>query len=140
MNARKQTHTQKEARRPTILVVEDEVLVRSAIAEELRDSGFTVIEAASAAEATAVFEAGERIDVVFSDVQMTGAMDGVGLRRWVNQHYPGVPVVLTSGKSAPGGGASGASDFFVMKPYKSAEVCDRIRNLIDAKERNEDSS
>jgi CheY-like chemotaxis protein len=63
----------------TILVVEDDIFVRLDIAEYLRDCGYRVIEAGTAAEAIDVLESNVPIDLVFSDIQMPGEMDGFGL-------------------------------------------------------------
>jgi CheY-like chemotaxis protein len=82
---------------PVVLLVEDEVLIRMAIADYLRSCGYRVIEAGSADEAVAVIDGRARIDVVFTDVKMPGSMDGFGLARCVRQRLPGIPVVLTSG-------------------------------------------
>ena len=70
-----------EDRQPAVLVVEDEVLIRSAVAEYLRIAGNLVVEAANAAEAIAVFAAGVPIDVVFSDIHMPGTTDGLSRLR-----------------------------------------------------------
>ena len=79
----------------TILVVEDDVLVRMPIAQYLRDCGYKVIEAVSADEAMAVLLHRETVvDVVFSDIEMAGSVDGFGLARWVREHRPGLDVVL----------------------------------------------
>ena len=84
--------------RPVVLLVEDETLLRETTAEYLRLSGFTVVEAANAAEALAAFAAGKSVDVVFSDVRLAvGTMDGFRLARWVHRHHRSVPVLLTSG-------------------------------------------
>jgi two-component system, response regulator PdtaR len=66
------------AQSPTVLVVEDEVLVRMVIADYLRDCGFRVLEASTADEAMRVLGTNERVDIVFSDVQMPGSLDGFG--------------------------------------------------------------
>src|SRR5258707_15324003 len=93
---------------PTILVVEDEVLVRIAAAEHLRAAGYAVIEAADAAEAVRLMGAAPSIDLVFSDVDMPGAMDGNGLRAWILRERPHIKVLLTSGTDqAAGGNGSG---------------------------------
>jgi len=84
---------------PTVLVVEDEQMVRMPIAEYLRDCGFRVIEAGDALEAIALLQSADHVDVVFSDVQMPGNMDGFALARWFRQYHPEVPVLLTSGYS-----------------------------------------
>jgi CheY-like chemotaxis protein len=78
----------REDRHHVVLVVEDEILMRSVTAESLRIAGYNVVEAANAAEAVAVFTAGTVIDLVFSDINfMAGpnSMDAVGLARWVSR-------------------------------------------------------
>src|ERR1700690_3128346 len=80
----------------TVLVVEDEMMVRQPIAEYLRDCGYNVLEAADASEAIALLGS-DQVDVVFSDVRMPGRMDGFGLARWLRQNHPDVSVLLTSG-------------------------------------------
>lgn len=80
-----------------VLVVDDEFLVRLAVCDYLHDCGFTTYAAADAAEAMAILGDGRRIDVVFTDIEMPGPMDGVDLAQWVGQHRPGVLVILTSG-------------------------------------------
>ena len=120
---------EEEARQPVVLVVEDEVLIRSAVAEYLRISGNSVVEAANAAEAIAVFAAGISIDVVFSDIRMPGTMDGLGLARWIYHHHPGIHVMLTSGNT-DATRATEVAELFFQKPYRTAEVALRIRLLL----------
>ena len=114
---------------PTVLVVEDEVLVRMPIAEYLRDCGYNVLEAGSAGEAIHLVDANEPVDVVFSDVRMPGDMDGFGLARWIRDHHPELPVLLTSGYSAARD-AEAAEMKLIEKPYSQAQVLNRIRALI----------
>jgi CheY-like chemotaxis protein len=123
--------SQEEAtRHRAVLVVEDEILIRSAVAEFLRGAGYRVIEAANAAEAVAVFASRTQIDLVFSDINMPGPMDGVGLGRWIANHHPGIHVILTSAIShARRAGESGAG--FLMKPYRLAEAARRIASLLN---------
>jgi DNA-binding response OmpR family regulator len=84
--------------RANILVVEDDDLIRSQISGYLRLRGFVVFEAGTADDARSFLEHGTvHIDCVFSDVQMPGSSDGVGLARWTLAHRPGTPVLLTSG-------------------------------------------
>jgi CheY-like chemotaxis protein len=79
----------------TILVVEDDVLVRMPIAHYLRDCGYKVVEAANADEAVTVLSHKETIiDLVFTDIEMPGALDGFGLAQWVREHRPGLDVIL----------------------------------------------
>ena len=72
-------------RRWAVLVVEDEILVRLTMADCLRAAGYVVVEAANATEALAVLTSGEPVDVIFTDVRMPGAMDGLMLARWVHE-------------------------------------------------------
>jgi CheY-like chemotaxis protein len=117
----------------TILVVEDEVLVRLVIAEYLRECGYKVHEAAHADEAIAVLQAPEvTVDIVFSDVIMPGTMDGFGLSQWVRDNRPGVEVILTSGidRSADIAGMLCEAGPLLEKPYEPHRVVDRIKQLI----------
>jgi CheY-like chemotaxis protein len=117
----------------TILVVEDEVLVRLVIAEYLRECGYKVHEAANADEALAVLQSPDvSIDLVFSDVLMPGDMDGFGLARWVRDNKPDVRVVLTSSvdRSAEIAGTLCEAGPMLDKPYEPLHVVHRIRQLL----------
>jgi CheY-like chemotaxis protein len=109
----------------TVLVVEDEDLVRMPIAEYLRDCGYNVLEAGDAREAIGLADE-DHVDVVFSDVRMPGEMDGFGLARWFRMHHPEVPVLLTSGYNTSW--ASEAEPVrLIGKPYSQRQVLERIR-------------
>ena len=73
--ARNTAERHKEAEAPTVLVVEDEVLIRMAIADYLRDCGYRVVEAGNSHEAVRVLKTDVYIDVVFTDVHMPGSVD-----------------------------------------------------------------
>lgn len=116
----------------TILVVEDEILVRLTIADYLRECGYKVHEAVNAREALAMLQSPYvAIDIVFSDVQMPGDMDGFGLARWIRANKPGVQVILTSGveRSADIAASLCEAGPLLMKPYPPQDVVDRIRRL-----------
>jgi CheY-like chemotaxis protein len=117
---------------PVILVVEDEVLVRSIVAAYLRERGFDVIEASGADEAIRVLQAGVRVDIVFSDVNMPGSMDGFGLAQWVRRERPWLKVILTSGAARPAGAAGDLCETgpVLAKPYDHAELEQHIRALL----------
>jgi CheY-like chemotaxis protein len=118
----------------TVLIVEDETIVRMPIAEYLRDCGYNVLEAADASEAIAAMETKDIVSLVFSDIRMPGKMDGFGLAEWFSSHYPAVPVLLTSGysggRNAPT--ARGGCGRFIAKPYSQTQVAQRIAALLDA--------
>jgi CheY-like chemotaxis protein len=117
----------------TILVVEDEVLIRLVIAEYLRDCGYRVFEAAHADEALLVLRHSERpVDVVFTDIEMPGSMDGFALAQWVRSRQPGVGVILAGSVNRAVQAASDLCDQqdHVPKPYDPQSVHDRIRRLL----------
>ncbi len=117
---------------PTILVVEDDVLVRSIVAAYLRECGFDVIEANGADEALRVLQADVPVDVVFSDVNMPGSMDGFGLAQWVRRERPWLKVILTSGaaRTAKEAGDLCETGPVLAKPYDHAELERYIRSLL----------
>ncbi len=123
---------------PAILVVEDEVLIRLVIADYLRECGFKVYEAGTAAEAIEVLESDQAsIDLVFSDIRLPGEMNGFALGQWVRTNRPGLPVVLTSGDSKKSDAAKELceNEPFFAKPYDVQLVVARIRTIIEAKSR-----
>jgi two-component system, response regulator PdtaR len=112
---------------PTVLVVEDEVLIREFIKEELEAENYTVIEAGHAAEAIAVLEARPDIQLVFTDVDMPGTMDGARLAAYVRDRWPPVHIIVTSGKSRPLAIPDNA--LFLTKPYRSESVIAAMRTF-----------
>jgi len=99
-----------------VLLVEDEVLIRSMLAEELRAAGLRVIEAGNADEAWDFLITGGRPDLVFSDVTMPGSIDGLELTRRIKSAYPAVKIIITSGN--PGPRNISEYGFFLPKPYQ----------------------
>lgn len=114
---------------PTVLVVEDDALIRMMSAEALADAGLTVIEAETVDAALTILEArGDEFAAVFSDIQTPGIHDGIDLARKVRRTWPHLPVVLTSGRRLPD-----AEDLarvrFIGKPYSYWEVADLVFRL-----------
>jgi CheY-like chemotaxis protein len=110
---------------PTILVVEDNALVRLVAVEFLEDSGFKVVEADCAADAIDLLTTDGPIDAVFSDVQMPGTMDGVGLAHWISREKPEIKVLLTSGNAPRQSGVP-----ILPKPYDLAAVARRLKGMV----------
>ena len=131
---------QSESPLHTLLVVEDDVLIRLVIADYLRECGYKVYEAVNAQEAIAMLQSPEvAVDIVFSDVQMPGDMDGFALSRWIRANKPGVQVILTSGveRSANIAATLCEAGPLLEKPYPPQNVMDRIKQLV-AKTRSSD--
>ncbi len=110
------TSPEQEGAPARVLLVEDEVLIRALLAEELRAAGLNVIEAATADEAWDYLVAGGRADLVFSDVTMPGSFDGVELTRRIKETYPQMKIIITSGNPGPRNIA--AIGTFLPKPYQ----------------------
>jgi len=98
----------------SVLVVEDDFLVRHCAVESLSESGFKVLEAGNGPEAMAILE-GAQVDVVFTDVNMPGAFDGLDLARRINDRWPHIAVLITSGRGCPDYDRACAR--FLPKPY-----------------------
>jgi len=117
------------ARRPAVLVVEDDFLIRMHAAELIADAGFDVVEAASADEAIVILEDRLDITVVFTDIQMPGSMDGLKLAAAIRGRWPPIKIVATSGlvdvrlDELPEGG------HFLPKPYSSEQIVRTLREL-----------
>lgn len=118
------------ARRATVLVVEDEALIRVTIADELRLAGYDVLEAADADEAIELLEANESIRLVLTDVDMPGSMDGLRLAAMVRDRWPPVRIIVTSGKRAPVSDAMPGNSRFLSKPYTFAGVIEAVRGML----------
>jgi CheY-like chemotaxis protein len=115
----------------SVLVVEDEAIIRASLAEYLELSGLDVAEAENGDDALGILLADLAIDVVFSDVQMPGQLDGLGLARWIRAHRPSIHVLLASGRVDLARAAEGLCEpsLLFTKPYVQAEVADRIHAL-----------
>jgi CheY-like chemotaxis protein len=112
----------------SILVVEDEVLIRMMLADELRSAGFQVIEAAHADEALNVLKALARVDVLLTDIAMPlGSMDGMRLAALVRATWPNVKIIVASAYTPT---RADALDAFIAKPVDPDRLVKRIRRLL----------
>jgi len=114
----------------TILFVEDEALVRMDMAEFLRECGYRVHEAANASEAVQALESKFAVDLVFTDINLPGGMDGLELAEWVFNNRPGVRVLVTSG-GAPRSDIPRTVEPILIKPYTGRDLLDRIRRALE---------
>jgi CheY-like chemotaxis protein len=117
-------------RKPVVLIVEDEHLLRMSAVEIVEGAGFEAIEASDADEAIRILESRSDIRAVFTDFQMPGSMDGLKLARAVRCRWPPVALIVTSGQTdiseadLPSGGR------FLRKPYKPAQIASTLRELV----------
>jgi CheY-like chemotaxis protein len=119
-------------KRPVVLIVEDEILVRMNAAETIGDACFDVVEARNADEAIEILEACPNIHVVFTDIQMPGSMDGLKLARFVRSRWPPIKIVATSGFVKIGTDDLPEGSRFLPKPYRPEQIVATLRELIVA--------
>ena len=118
-----------KSKRPVVLIVEDEFLLRMDAIEMIAAAGFEVVEAENADQAIAILESRPDITVVFTDIQMPGSMDGLKLARAVRGRWPPIKIVATSGHihvaetDLPDGGR------FLPKPYSPDQVTDLLQEM-----------
>ena len=112
---------------PSVLVVEDEGMVRALIVETLREAGCEVTEAASADEAVRALKSAATPDVMITDVRLPGAMDGVELAQRVRQTLPLMKVIVTSGHASPE--TCHVADTFLAKPFELKRLVGEVRIL-----------
>jgi CheY-like chemotaxis protein len=115
---------------PTILVVEDENLIRLTLIEFLEDQGYNVLDAANVAEAKQVFATNPHIDLVFSDINMPGTENGFALARWIYGQFPGTKVLLTSGAPHSHEDTKDLLEPMIPKPYNWNSVLRRIQSQL----------
>jgi CheY-like chemotaxis protein len=113
----------------TILFVEDEPLIRMDMAEFLRDCGYRVHEAANAAEGLEALKAKFAIDLVFTDINLPGGMNGLQLAAWIFGNRPGVKVLITSGRVLTIDDPQMA-EAFIAKPYTGRDLLDRVKQAL----------
>jgi CheY-like chemotaxis protein len=112
----------------TVLVVEDEWLVREVIAVALQCAGWHVLEASSAEDAIALMRAGHRVDLVFTDIQLAGSLCGWDVAEQCRAVQPDLSIIYASGNAADRSRRVAGSLFF-DKPYQPAEVVEACRRL-----------
>jgi CheY-like chemotaxis protein len=120
------------SKRPVVLVVEDDFLLRMDAVDVVRAAGFEPVEAGSADEVIAILEAHPSIHVVFTDIQMPGSMDGLKLAKFVKDRWPPINVVATSGHIRVSEDDLPESGRFLPKPYTPAQIIGVLRELTGA--------
>lgn len=114
----------------TVLVVEDEPLVRFALAEHLADQGFEVLEAGSADEAILLLEGNTAIRLIVTDIDMPGSMDGLKLAAAVADRWPPVRIIVVSGHRTVEITDIPDGSMFFSKPYSKDTLVSSMRELL----------
>lgn len=113
-----------------VLVVEDEMLLRMRAVDMVEDAGYTPVEAVDADQAIAILESRSDIALLFTDIQMPGQMDGLGLAHTVHERWPQIKIILVSGQLKLAKTDLPADSLFFGKPLATAEMIAEMRNMI----------
>jgi CheY-like chemotaxis protein len=115
--------------KPVLLIVEDEILVRTVAVEIAEEVGYSVVQAADADEAIRVLQGHPNIRVVLTDIDMPGSMDGLELAQAIRHRWPPIQVVLTSGKMRPAADELPDRSHFVPKPYDFYKLANLLQEI-----------
>jgi|SRR5450631_2613210 two-component system, response regulator PdtaR len=120
------------SRKPVVLVIEDEPIIRMGARDFIIDAGFEALEAASADEAIRILEARADIHLVFTDVTMPGTMDGIKLAHYIRGRWPPVKLIVASGTAFADESHLPQGAKFFHKPYHGREIIEAMTGMLAA--------
>ena len=112
----------------TVLIVEDEFLIRTLLADTLAHEGYDVFEAGSVLEAVAVLGQ-QRIDAIVTDVDMPGGLSGLDLAKMISSKHMSIPVIIASGGHKLRQDELPGDAVFVSKPYRLEDIATLVDDL-----------
>jgi two-component system, response regulator PdtaR len=115
----------------TVLIVEDEAILRLELANRLTDMGFAVLSADDADEAVVLLESHPEIRVLFTDIKMPGSMDGVRLAHQARCRWPPINIIVASGMIDTDLTTLPDDSIFLSKPYPPEELAGALAQLTD---------
>jgi CheY-like chemotaxis protein len=113
----------------TILVVEDESTLRQLAVDIVEDAGFVAVSAENADEAVEILEHREDIDIVFTDIDMPGSVNGLRLATCIHDRWPPIEIIVTSGQYRPKESELPERAVFLSKPYKISKITNLFHEL-----------
>jgi DNA-binding NtrC family response regulator len=114
---------------PTVLVVDDEFLLRACAADFLEEAGYQVLQAGCREEAISVLTSASQVDALFTDVDMNRKGEGLVLAWEVARRWPHIRIVVTSGNHAISHGDMPAKSQFIPKPYDIKRVIGSVESV-----------
>lgn len=116
----------------TVLVVEDEMVLRMRAVDIVEDAGFLAVEAVNADQALLILEQRSDISMLFSDIQMPGTMDGLKLAHAVNERWPDIKIILVSGQITPTEAEAPSQSRFFGKPLEPTQMIAELQDMVGA--------
>jgi CheY-like chemotaxis protein len=118
--------------RAVVLVVEDSTIIRMGAVDLVRSAGYEALEARDADEAIRILESRSDIDLVFTDVQMPGTMDGIKLSHYIRDRWPPVKLIVASGKAILEESSLPEGSRFFPKPYSDHAIADAMACMLSS--------
>jgi CheY-like chemotaxis protein len=115
----------------TVLVAENEALIRLELADQLRGMGMIVIMVSDADEAIAMLDTHPEIEVLVTDISMPGSMDGIRLAHHVRDRWPPVKIIVTSGSTGTELSQLPDGSIFLAKPYAPESIEDAMAHVMN---------
>ncbi|RYG95442.1 MAG: response regulator [Alphaproteobacteria bacterium] len=115
----------------TVLIVEDEPIIRMTIADDLIDAGFDVCEAANASDALTVLSERHDIRAIFTDIDLPGELNGIEFAHVVRGRWPPIEIIITSGHKRVGPADIPSRSCFFPKPYAHADIVSAIKRMVE---------
>ena len=118
------------ANQQTILVVEDDAIIRMSSVAVLEDAGFRVFEARNSAAALDMLALHDDIEIMLTDVNMPGRMDGLALVTRTQEDYPAIRAIVISGNATAEQACDAGACGFIAKPYLPVTILSAVRNTV----------
>jgi two-component system, response regulator PdtaR len=118
--------------KPVVLIVEDSPMIRMGAVDLVLSAGYEAIEASDADEAIRILESRDDIDLVFTDVQMPGTMDGIKLSHHIKDRWPPVKLIVASGASILEESSLPMGSRFFSKPYDDLKITEAMARLLSS--------
>lgn len=117
-------------RKAVILIVEDSPLILMGAVDLVLAAGYEALEATNADEAIRLLEARADIDLVFTDVEMPGTMDGLKLAHYIRNRWPPVKLIVASGRAIIEESQLPEGSRFFRKPYADSTIVEEMRRMV----------
>jgi two-component system, response regulator PdtaR len=113
----------------SVLIVEDDILTNEYLEFILQQAGYEVVSATSADEATALLEDRDDVQIIVTDINLPGTMNGLKLAAAVRARWPAINIIIVTGYGAPRGDEIPPGSVFVPKPYNARKMIEAVRHV-----------